>query len=48
MAAKKSEHLREEVSVALEEAKKELQACQLVVDEPSEAARLRQQVFARA
>lgn len=47
LAAKKSEHLKEEASAALEEAQKELKACQLVVDEASEAARLREQVGQR-
>lgn len=44
LAAKKSEHLRDEAAAALEEARTELKACQLVVDEASEAARLRDQV----
>lgn len=44
LAAKKCEHLKEEASAALEEARKELKASQLVVDEASEAARLREQV----
>lgn len=44
LAAKKSEHLREEAAVALEVARGELKSCQLVVDEASEAARLREQV----
>lgn len=44
LAAKKAEHLKDEASLALEVAKEELKACQLVVDEASEAARLREQV----
>ncbi|CAM9378673.1 unnamed protein product [Ectocarpus sp. 12 AP-2014] len=43
LASKKSEHLREQASLALEAAREELKACQLVVDEASEAARLRGQ-----
>ncbi|CAM9173166.1 unnamed protein product [Ectocarpus fasciculatus] len=43
LASKKSEHLREQASLALEAAREELKACQLVVDEASEAARLREQ-----
>ncbi|CAM9150077.1 unnamed protein product [Scytosiphon promiscuus] len=46
LTAKKSEHLREEASLALEAARVELKACQLVVDEASEAGRLREQVEA--
>lgn len=44
LTAKKSEHLREEASLALEAAREELKACRLVVDEASEAGRLREQV----
>lgn len=44
LAAKKSEHRWEGASAALEVAKGELASCQLVVDEGSEAARLREQV----
>eukprot|EP00903_Cladosiphon_okamuranus_P011418 g10760.t1 len=46
LAAKKAEHLKDEASLALEVAREELKACQLVVDEASEAARLREQVEA--
>lgn len=46
LAAKKAEHLKDEATLALEAARKELKACQLVVDEASEAARLREQVNA--
>lgn len=42
--AKKAEHLKDEASLALEVVIEELKACQLVVDEASEAARLREQV----
>lgn len=41
---KKSEHLKEEALAALEVAREEMKVCQLVVDEGSEAARLREQV----
>ena len=44
LAAKKAEHLKDEATLALEEAREELKASQLVVDEGSEAARLREQV----
>lgn len=47
LAAKKVEHLREEALLALEVARGELAASQLVVDEGSEAARLREQVRIR-
>lgn len=43
---KKSERQKEEAVAALEAAREELKVCQLVVDEGSEAARLREQVIA--
>lgn len=47
LAAKKSERLREEAAAALEAATGELASCRMVVDEDSEAARLREQVRTR-
>lgn len=44
LASKKSEHLRQQAEADLEAARAELASCQLVVDESSEAARLREQV----
>lgn len=44
LAARKAEHLKDEASLALDVAREELKTCQLVVDEASEAARLREQV----